>query len=115
MLGIMATYLNKKFKQKVAVVVPTDTLAAIQQDKCCILFNKTEDDLWDPEVKEVHYCTYQNFLTGNIPKDTILLVDEIDYLFFNDVPKIIKGKLISSVLLLSKYRFYGMSATFRGE
>ena len=28
-LGIMATYLNKKLKQKVAVVVPTDTLAAI--------------------------------------------------------------------------------------
>jgi hypothetical protein len=31
------------------------------------------------------------------------------------VPKIIKGKLISSVLLLSKYKIYGLSATFRGN
>lgn len=29
MLGIMAAYLNNKYKQKVVVVVPTDTLAAI--------------------------------------------------------------------------------------
>ena len=47
--------------------------------------------------------------------DTILLVDEIDTLFFNDAPKIIKGRLVSSVLLLSKYKVYGMSAIFRGE
>lgn len=50
----------------------------------------TEDDLWDPNVKEVHYCTYQNFISGDIPKDTILLIDEIDSLFFTDAPKIIK-------------------------
>lgn len=75
----------------------------------------TEDDLWDPNVKEVHYCTYQNFISGDIPKDTILLIDEIDSLFFTDAPKIIKYMLISSILLLSKYKVYGMSATFRGD
>ena len=66
-------------------------------------------------MKGIHYCTYQDLLTGAIPEDTILLVDEIDALFFNDIPKFIKRKLISSVLLLSKYRVYGMSATFRGD
>ena len=29
MLGILATYLNRKYKKKVVVVVPTDILAAI--------------------------------------------------------------------------------------
>ena len=66
-------------------------------------------------MKEVHYCTYENFLTGNIPEGTILLVDEIDTIFFSDTPRLIRGKLISSVLLLNKYKIYGMSATFRGE
>ena len=44
-----------------------------------------------------------------------MLVDEIDSLFFIDAPKMIKERLISSVLLLNKYKVYGMSATFRGE
>ena len=79
------------------------------------MYNETYDDLWDQNVKEVHYCTYSDFLLGKIPEDTILLIDEIDALFFGDTPRIIKGKLISSVLLLSKYKVYGMSATFRGE
>jgi len=73
------------------------------------------DDLWDEKVKSIHYCTYEDFLTGKIPLDAILLIDEIDLLFFNDAPKIIKGKLISSVLLLDKYKVYGLSATFRGN
>ena len=79
------------------------------------MYNETRDDLWDPLVKEVHYCTYPDFLSGNIPEDAILLVDEIDTLFFSDTPKIVEARLVSSVLLLSKYRVYGMSATFRGE
>ena len=73
------------------------------------------DELWDENIKSIHYCTYNDFLTGKIPLNAILLVDEIDLLFFNDVPKIIKGKLISPVLLLSKYKIYGLSATFRGN
>ena len=73
------------------------------------------DDLWDDNVKSVYYCTNDDFLTGKIPLNVILLVDEIDLLFFNDLPKIIKGRLISSVLLLSKYKVYVLSATFRGN
>lgn len=73
------------------------------------------DDLWDENVKGIHYCTYENFLTGRVPLNAFLLVDEVDMLFFNDVPKIIKGKLISSVMMLSKYTVYGLSATFKGN
>jgi hypothetical protein len=37
-------------------------------------------------MKGIFYCTYEDFLSGNIPLGTILLVDEIDTLFFNDKP-----------------------------
>ena len=108
-------FLNQKHKEKVVVVTPTDTLASVQQNKFCPLASDVHDNLWDDKVKNVHYCTYNDLLTGKIPLNAILLVDEIDLLFFKDAPKIINGKLISSVLLLSKYKLYGLSATFRGN
>lgn len=61
------------------------------------------------------YCTHSDLLTGNIPIDTILFIDEIDSLFFSDVPLISGTKFISSILLMNKYTIVGMTATFRGE
>lgn len=115
MVGMMAVFLNQKHNEKVVVVTPTDTLASVQQTKFCPIASDVHDNLWDEKVKSVHYCTFDDFLTGKIPLNAILLVDEIDLLFFNDVPKITTGKLISSVLLISKYKVYGLSATFRGN
>ena len=61
------------------------------------------------------YATYDDFLTGNIPFNAFILVDEIDALFFNDKPTLKGSKLLSSILLLNKYKVIGMSATFRGD
>jgi hypothetical protein len=47
--------------------------------------------------------------------DTILLVDEIDSLFFADKVELVNGRLISAILLLNKYKVVGMTATFRGD
>jgi len=43
------------------------------------------------------------------------MLDEIDSLFFSDAPKIVDGRLISSIILLNKYKVIGMTATFRGQ
>jgi hypothetical protein len=63
----------------------------------------------------ISYCTYSDFVTGSIPLGTVLLVDEIDSIFFSDAPLISGGRLLSAILLLNKYRVIGMTATFRGE
>jgi hypothetical protein len=49
-----------------------------------------------------------------IPTAAVLLVDEIDSLFFADAPILSAGKFFSAILLLNKYRIIGMTATFRG-
>lgn len=61
------------------------------------------------------YCTHSDLLTGNIPIGTTIFIDEIDSLFFSDVPVISGTKLLSSILLMNKYKIIGMTATFRGE
>lgn len=66
-------------------------------------------------MKEVFYCTYKDFRKGEIPLDALVLVDEVDALFFNDKPKVKDNKLISTILLLNKYEVIGMTATFRGD
>eukprot|EP00349_Pseudokeronopsis_sp_Brazil_P012300 CAMPEP_0202977714 /NCGR_PEP_ID=MMETSP1396-20130829/84411_1 /ASSEMBLY_ACC=CAM_ASM_000872 /TAXON_ID= /ORGANISM="Pseudokeronopsis sp., Strain Brazil" /LENGTH=212 /DNA_ID=CAMNT_0049716509 /DNA_START=1813 /DNA_END=2451 /DNA_ORIENTATION=- len=111
----MAQWLVQQRGEKVAVVVPSEVLAVTQQDKYAPWANRVYDDLWRADVVGVFYCTYNDFLTGRIPLNTVLLVDEVDSLFFNDKPAIRDGKFISSVLLLNKYRVLGMSATFRGD
>jgi hypothetical protein len=59
--------------------------------------------LFDASIKEIFYCTYDDFLSGKIPLETYIFVDEIDSLFFADKPEI-KGELfISAILLLNKY------------
>jgi len=63
----------------------------------------------------INYCTYADLLTGTVPLSTILLIDEIDSLFFDDTPVFAGNRLISSVFLLNKYDFIGVTATFRGE
>jgi hypothetical protein len=65
----------------VVVVVPNEVLAATQQRKYSPWASKIGDDLFTHHT-DIHYCTYADVLTGNIPRDTILLVDEIDSLFF---------------------------------
>lgn len=114
MFGLLARYYNLKGK-KVAVVVPNEVLAAIQQDKYCPWASKVADDLFNKDIKEVFYCTYDDYLTGKIPLDTIVLVDEIDALFFNDKPQLKGTKFLSAILLLNKYNAIGMTATFRGD
>jgi superfamily II DNA or RNA helicase len=47
--------------------------------------------------------------------DTIILVDEIDALFFNDKPQLKGTNFLSTILLLNKYKIIGMTATFRGD
>ena len=47
--------------------------------------------------------------------DTIVLVDEIDALFFSDKPQLTGTNFLSAILLLNKYKVIGMTATFRGD
>jgi len=102
MLGLMARYLNLIHNKKVVVVVPNEVLAAIQQDKYSPWSSKIGDDLFTIKA-DIHYCTYEDFLTGNIPTSAAILVDEVDSLFFADAPRIINGELLSAILLLNKY------------
>jgi superfamily II DNA or RNA helicase len=115
MFGLMARYLNFTQGVKVAVIVPNEELAAIQQDKYCHWACRISDNLPNKDAKEVFYCTYNDFLTGDIPLDTVLLIDEIDSLFFSDNPEVRGTKFLSAILLLSKYKVIGMTATFRGD
>jgi hypothetical protein len=63
----------------------------------------------------ISYCTYSDFLYGNVPFDTVALVDEVDSLFFADAPVMSGARLLSAIILLNKYRVIGMTATFRGQ
>jgi hypothetical protein len=91
MFGLMAHFINTELKCKVAVVVPNETLATIQQDKYCPMSCKVSSALYDQENNDIFYCTYTDLLTGNIPLNTVLLVDEIDSLFFGDQPEVKDG------------------------
>jgi hypothetical protein len=102
MFGLLTRYFNL-LGTKVAVVVPNEVLAAIQQDMFSPWASKANDDLFDAKAMVINYCTYEDFLTGNIPLSTICLVDEIDFLFFSDSPKLEGDKFISAILLLNKY------------
>ena len=86
MFGLMARYTNSRRGVKVVVVVPNKVLAAIQQGKYCPWASKVSDDLYREDAKEIFYCTYDDLLSGNIPSDAIIFVDEIDALFFGDAP-----------------------------
>ena len=115
MNGVMAKYANKVLGLKVAVIVPNDVLAAVQQDLYCPWANKVHDDIWRANVNGVHYCTYDDFLTGKIPFGTLCFVDEIDSIFFNDKPEVKGVTFISAIILLNKYKFIGLTATLRGD
>jgi superfamily II DNA or RNA helicase len=88
MFGLMARHVNLERGVKVVVVVPNEVLAAIQQDKYCPWASRVSDDLFDRNTIEVFYCTYEDFRTGNIPLDAVVLVDEVDALFFSDKPEV---------------------------
>jgi hypothetical protein len=100
MIGILAQYFNNEGNTKVAVVIPNEVLAALQQDKYAPWASRTHDDLWTNK-KDIHYCTYGDFITGRIPKGTLLLIDEIDSLFFSEKPEIRRGKFYSAIHLLN--------------
>jgi superfamily II DNA or RNA helicase len=114
MFGLMSRYINIIYGNKTVVVVPNEILAASQQKKYAPWASEIGDDLFEVNA-DIHYCTYFDLLTGNIPLNAVLFVDEIDSLFFADVPIIRNTKLISSILLLNKYKIIGMTATFRGK
>jgi len=114
MLGLMARYLNLIHGKKIAVVVPNEVLAAIQQQKYSPWSSKDIAELF-LGIASINYCTYEDLLVGVVPVSTILLVDEIDSLFFTDVPVVTGNRFTSAILLLNKYRVIGMTATFRGE
>jgi hypothetical protein len=95
-------------------VVPNEVLATIQQQKYSPWSSKVGDNLYAINA-DIHYCTYIDFLTGNIPVSATLLVDEIDSIFFADTPSVVANMLLSSILLLNKYKVIGMTATFRGD
>jgi hypothetical protein len=65
----------------VVVVVPNEVLVATQQKKYCPTASKVGDNLYNT-APDIHYCTYEQFCTGAIPFGAVLLVDEIDSLFF---------------------------------
>jgi hypothetical protein len=50
-----------------------------------------------------------------LPKGTILFVDEIDTFLFDFKPEIIENQLISPVLIVSRFKIIGLTATLRGE
>jgi MoxR-like ATPase len=102
MFGLLARYLNLQ-GQKVAVIVPNEVLTAIQQDIYSPWASKSHSNIFESNAVTINYCTYGDFLTGNIPLATVCLIDEIDSLFFSDVPKLEGDKFISAVLLLNKY------------
>ena len=47
--------------------------------------------------------------------DAVILIDEVDALFFTDKPEVRGTKIMSTILLLNKYEVIGMTATFRGD
>jgi hypothetical protein len=90
MFGLLAHYLNSQLSRKVVVVVPNEVLAAVQQAKYCPWASKVSSDLYKEQVKEIFYCTYRDFKSGRVPTDALLLVDEVDSLFFGDRPVVEK-------------------------
>jgi hypothetical protein len=114
MFGLMSRYINIIQGNKTVVAVPNEVLAAIQQQKYAPRASKIGNDLFNDSISG-HYCTYEDVLTGNIPLNSVLFIDEIDSLFFADSPAVTEGKFLSAILLLNKYKVIGMTATFRGE
>ena len=114
MFGLMSRYINKIYAKKTVVAVPNDVLAAIQQQKYSPCSSK---DIGDAFLNNtlMNYCTYFDVLTGNIPIDTIMFIDEIHSFFFSDAPVVNGNRFLSAILLLNKYKIVGMTATFRGE
>jgi MoxR-like ATPase len=114
MFGLMSRYVNLIHGKKTIVAVPNEVLAAIQQKKYSPCSSKDIEDAFLDNILS-NYCTYFDFLTGNIPSGTIVFIDEIDSIFFSDTPIINEKRFISAILLMNKYKIIGMTATFRGE
>lgn len=85
------------------MIVPNEVLAAIQQDMYSPWASKSHSNVFETKALTINYCTYEDFLTAKIPLSTVCLVDEIDFLFFSDSPKLEGDKFISAILLLNKY------------
>ena len=114
MFGLMSRYFNLIHGKKAVVAVPNEVLAATQQQKYAPWASKIGNDLFN-STADIHYCTYLDIVTGDIPLDCVLFIDEIDSLFFTDNPVVNKDKFTSAILILNKYKVIGMTATFRGD
>ncbi len=114
MFGLMSRYFNLILGKKSVVAVPNEVLAAIQQQKYAPWASKIGNDLFT-SAAAIHYCTYFDIVTGEIPLDCVLFIDEIDSLFFSDNPVVNRNKFTSAILILNKYKVVGMTATFRGD
>jgi hypothetical protein len=62
LLGILTCYLNKTTGKKIIVVVPTSFLQLYQESNYCPTASKIPEDINDPIVAEIFYCTYEKFL-----------------------------------------------------
>lgn len=84
MLGILAEYICQKTGKKVIVGVPTAFLHAYQQRNYCPTASKVPEDINDPTVIGVFYCSFERLdvLDLTALQDAILLIDEFHELFF---------------------------------
>jgi hypothetical protein len=63
MFGLLARYYHLQGK-KVAVIVPNEVLATIQQDMYSPWAGKSHSDIFEPNALTINYCTYEDFLTA---------------------------------------------------
>jgi hypothetical protein len=62
LLGILACYLKKITGNKIIVVVPTPFLHLYQESNYCPTASKVPEDINDPTIANIFYCTYEQFL-----------------------------------------------------
>jgi hypothetical protein len=114
----MASFLKKTSGKKVLVVVPTPFLHLYQESNYCPNASKIPEDINDPMVFGIFYCTYEIFLqlSPTVLANSIVLIDEFHELFFNYPAALVDGKFVSVIKsLLTATRVIGVSATFRGD
>lgn len=85
LLGILACYLKKTTGKKIIVVVPTPFLHLYQESNYCPTASKVPEDVSDPVISDIFYCTYEQFLQLGpaVLSSAIVLIDEFHEVFFN--------------------------------
>lgn len=117
-LAILAQYINRKTGKKVLVVVPNTFLQLYQESNYCPTASKIPEDINDPTVTEMFYCTYEQFflLNSAVLSSAVVLIDEFHELFFNYSLSVVNKRLISVIQQLKiSEKVIGVSATFRED